>query len=81
MIPIYRAKKTDSGEYVEGQYLVYKGYPTIFNEYGLNGIEIDISTLSIHFPDISTTSENVWYNMEEISKLLKEYENGKMETN
>lgn len=42
---------------------------------------IDITTLSIHFPDISTTSENVWYNMEEISKLLKEYENGKMETN
>ena len=58
MIPIFRAKKIDSDEYVEGQYLAYKGYPTIFNEYGLNGIEIDISTLSIHFPDIIDSQGN-----------------------
>lgn len=82
MIPIYRAKKIDSDEYVEGQYLAYKGYPTIFNEYGLNGIEIDKSTLSIHFSDgINTNSEKVWYNLEQILNIIKEYENGKVETN
>ena len=57
-LPIYRAKKIDSDEYIEGQYLVYKGYPTIFNEYGLNGIEIDKSTLSIHFPDMLDSQGN-----------------------
>ena len=58
MIPIFRAKKIDSDERIEGQYLVYKGYPTIFNEYGLNGIEIDKSTLSIHFPDMLDSQGN-----------------------
>ena len=58
MIPIFRAKKIDSDEHIEGQYLVYKGYPTIFNEYGLNGIEIDKSTLSIHFPDMLDSQGN-----------------------
>ena len=58
MIPIFRAKRINSGEYVEGQYLAYKGYPTIFNEYGLNGIEIDNSTLSIHFPDMLDSQGN-----------------------
>lgn len=43
-------------------------------------VEIDILTLSIHFPDISTTSENVWYTIEEISKIVKDYEHGKLET-
>ena len=44
---IFRAKKINSDQYVEGQYLVYKGYPTIFDEYGLNGICIDLATLEI----------------------------------
>ena len=43
---------------------------------------IDPATLAIHFPDTSSTqSEKVWYNMEEISNIIKEYENGKMESN
>ncbi len=43
---------------------------------------IDISTLSIHFPDgINTNSEKVWYNLEQILNIIKEYENGKVETN
>ena len=100
MIPIFRAKKLDSGEYVKGFlyqdlicYIPSDGFKS--DEYKKavdtetwfimdnlsNTSMIDTTTLSIHFPDISTTSENVWYNMEEISKLLKEYENGKMETN
>ena len=81
MIPIFRAKKLDSDECVIG-FIVKSECDEDFlirvdGEYHF----IDVSTLSIHFPDISTTSENVWYNMEEISKILKEYENGKMETN
>ena len=59
MIPIYRGLKSGTeNEYVEGQYLVYKGYPTIFDEYGLNGIEIDKTTLSIHFSDILDSQGN-----------------------
>ena len=59
MIPIYRGLKLGTeNEYVEGQYLVYKGYPTIFDEYGLNGIEIDKTTLSIHFSDILDSQGN-----------------------
>ena len=59
MIPIYRGLKLGTeNEYVEGQYLAYKGYPTIFNEYGLDGIEIDKSTLSIHFPDMLDSNGN-----------------------
>ena len=37
--------------------------------------EIDPTTLVIHFPNINTNLEKVWYNLEEISKILKEYEN------
>lgn len=69
MIPIFRAKKTDSDEYVEGQYLAYKGYPTIFNEYGLNGIEIDKSTLSIHFPDmLDSQGDKIFASLQEDGK-------------
>ena len=87
-LPIFRAKRLYSDEYVFGvprqdskaMYemiidVVEDDIPGVIQRY------IEVNTLSIHFPDISTTSENVWYNMEEISKLLKEYENGKMETN
>ena len=58
MIPIYRAKKIGSDEYVVGQYLTYKGYSTIFNEYGLDGVNIDDTTLSIHFPDMIDSNGN-----------------------
>ncbi|MFY4844620.1 hypothetical protein ACOTVP_08785 [Aliarcobacter butzleri] len=58
MIPIYRAKKKGSREYVIGQFCSYKGYPTIFDEYGLNGKEIDITTLAIHFPDMLDSQGN-----------------------
>ena len=36
---------------------------------------IDPTTLSIHFPDsINTNSEKVWYNLEEISNIIKDME-------
>ena len=85
-IPIYRAKKIDSDEYVEGDF--FKGKPStgkFFIDYwfedehkrGKHSFEVDISTLAIHFPDSSSTqSEKVWYNMEEISNIIKEYKNG-----
>ena len=71
MIPIYRGLKLGTeNEYVEGQYLVYKGYPTIFDEYGLNGIEIDKSTLSIHFPDIIDSQGNkIFASLQEDGKV------------
>ena len=57
-IPIYRAKKIDSDDYVVGQYIAYKGYPTIFNEYGLDGVNIDDATLAIHFPNMIDSKGN-----------------------
>ena len=51
MIPIYRAKKIDSDEWVEGYYdsinnkIVRKGLHTLTESY-----YIDPSTLAIHFP-------------------------------
>lgn len=69
-IPIYRAKKIDSDEYITG-YLYKNGdFVTVHN------IRIDPPTLAIHFPDIiNTNSEKVWYSMEEISNIIKGYEN------
>lgn len=91
-IPIYRAKKIYSDEYVEGyyfnaeiekQHFIMKQVPR--NDdfmYDNNEFEIDPSTLAIHFPDsINTNSKKVWYNMQEILNIVKEYENGKMESN
>lgn len=89
--PIYRAKKIDSDEYVEGycaydestnNYCIITGI-CLGNIYGwVNPYEIDPTTLAIHFPNtINTNSEKVWYNMEEILNIVKEYENGKVETN
>ena len=94
-IPIYRAKKIDSDEYIKGT-----GTTDFLNINNISGfehyndgtrlwlwsnyfwIEIDPTTLAIHFPDaINTNSEKVWYNLEEISNIVKEYKNGKMETN
>lgn len=83
-LPIYRGKSIKTKQYVEGYLKTCAD--TGANIYWIQTKDwidyiIDIDTLSINFPDISTTSENVWYNMEEISKILKEHENGKMETN
>lgn len=99
-MPLFRAKKIDSDEYVEGFYknvLYFKDKHIITSLVNISGVEnniqktnlwdyknyeIDQSTLAIHFPDsINTSSEKVWYNLEEISNIIKEYENGKMETN
>ena len=92
MIPIFRAKKLDGDEYVTGQISICGRF--IHNKITqagtfngnlvpiYNHIEIDPTTLSIHFPDgINTNSEKVWYNMEEISNIIKEYENGRVESN
>ena len=90
MIPIFRAKKLNSDEYVSG-YLKFTKYNNR-TEYVINYVydsssvfgecEIDPSTLSIHFPNsINTNSEKVWYNLEEISNIIKDYESGKVETN
>ena len=86
MIPTYRAKSNErKNTYVEGLLVGVDeelNLCTIRTKDDYIGGEVCyLHTLSINFPNISTTSENVWYNMEEISKLLKEYENGKMETN
>jgi len=84
-IPKYRAKKIDSDEYVVGNlYQMIRNEKdtwTIQEQDFWQDIEVDTSTLAIHFPDISTTSENVWYTMKEISKILKDYEDGKVEKN
>ena len=37
--------------------------------------EIDPTTLAIHFPSINTNLEKVWHILEEISNIIKEYEN------
>lgn len=68
-IPIYRAKKIGSDEYIIGQYLAYKGYSAIFNEYGLDGIDIDDTTLSIHFPDmIDRQGNKIFVSLQEDGK-------------
>ena len=60
MIPIFRAKKLDSDEYVEG-YLLHKFENNYYislewsmdsDGYTPDFVKIDISTLSIHFPDM-----------------------------
>ena len=88
-LPIFRAKRLYSDEYVFGvPRQDSKGmYEMIIDvvEDGISGViqrYIEIDTISIHFPDsINTNSEKVWYNLEEISNIIKDYENGKVETN
>ena len=60
-IPIYRAKKIDSNEYVEGFYYKDGNDHIIFNGdsttiFGLR--VIDPTTLSIHFPDMIDSQGN-----------------------
>lgn len=56
-IPIYRAKKIDSDEYVIGYYTYNKdnGLGFIWEE---NVHKIDITTLAIHFPDMTDSQGN-----------------------
>ena len=60
-IPIYRAKKIDSDEYVEGDFFKGKPSTNTFNidywfedevKHGKKAFTIDVSTLAIHFPDM-----------------------------
>lgn len=64
-LPIYRAKKIDSDEYVEGFYVDTVDFltKTLKNTNGYitkNGSFhiVDISTLSIHFPDMLAKDSN-----------------------
>ena len=68
-IPIYRAKKIDSDEYVVGYYSPDKNYQehihTIFyfdtgdfNVDRKTTTQIDISTIAIHFPDMLDSQGN-----------------------
>lgn len=79
-IPIYRAWCEKDSEYAIGFFISDDKENEILTRLDSGEMYargIDTTTLAIHFPDISTTSENVWYTMEEISKILKEYKNEK----
>ena len=124
-LPIFRAKKLDSDDYIigdlfDGKYIIAKSElnrdisealkhirediltkdcisaecknehhllnkmlsKLLVNERLEHIYEIDPTTLAIHFPDsINTNSEKVWYNLEEISNIINDYESGKVETN
>ena len=117
-LPIFRAKKTDSDEYIigdlfDGKYIIAKSElnrdisealkhirediltkdcisaecknehhllnkmlnKLLVNERFEHIYEIDTTTLAIHFPSINTNLEKVWHILEEISNIIKEYEN------
>jgi hypothetical protein len=63
-IPIYRAKKIDSDEYVEGYlYSNISNNKYYIRELPINGTqelntEIDKTTLAIHFPDMKDSQKN-----------------------
>lgn len=69
-IPIFRAKKIDSDEYVTGSYikhtnpkqLIDENEPTfihkIIESWNLINEEIDLTTLAIHFPDMLDSQGN-----------------------
>ena len=118
MIPIFRAKKIDSDEYIigdlfDGKYIIAKSElnrdisealkhirediltkdcisdncknehqsldkmlnKLLVNERLEHIYEIDPTTLEIYFSSINTNLEKVWYSLEEISNIIKEYEN------
>lgn len=87
MIPYYRAKSNErKNTYIEGLLIGIDeelNLCTIRTKDDYIGGEICyLDTLSINFPDsINTNLEKVWYNLEEISNIIKDYENGKVETN
>ncbi len=65
-LPIFRAKKLDSDEYVEGcllpkfenNYYISLEWSMDFDGYAPDFEKIDISTLSIHFPDMLDSQGN-----------------------
>lgn len=63
-IPIYRAKKIDSDEYIEGFFLFQEESRVcieicqIYNSKIRATYEVDISTLAIHFPDMIDNQGN-----------------------
>lgn len=58
-IPLYRAKRKDNGEYIEGyfNYGVGREFGTIIKIPQIRLIEIDPSTLAIHFPDMKDKND------------------------
>jgi hypothetical protein len=61
--PIYRAKRKDNREWVEGWYWVTsnENYLLILNEDDRWSLEIDPSTLAIHFYDmVDGNGERIW---------------------
>jgi len=67
MLPIYRAKKIDSDEYIVGyllplfmneKYFISTDWTIDFDGYTPNFIEIDPTTLAIHFPDMLDSQGN-----------------------
>ena len=64
MIPIFRGKKIDSEEWVEGYYKKFyylgsgEGKDVIVHSYDRLQDEIDPSTLAIHFPDMIDSEGN-----------------------
>lgn len=61
-IPIYRAKKIDSDEYVEGYFYQPTHFISdggkIIDEKSYDNVKIDLSTLAIHFPDMLDGQRN-----------------------
>lgn len=82
-IPIYRAKKIDSDEYVEGLLGEKRQSDGTFKYYSMvgNGYEIDPSTLAIHFPDMLDNEGNkIFASLSEDGKggdKIEFYRNGK----
>lgn len=81
-------QEIDSLKCIDGVWYVIGYYSAVgfarLGDYvhGIDGYEhaVNKRTMAIHFPYTSSTqSEKVWYNMEEISNILKEYENGRVE--
>ena len=61
-IPIYRAKKIDSDEYVEGYFYQPTHFISdggkIIDEKSYDNVKIDLSTLAIHFDDMLDNQGN-----------------------
>jgi hypothetical protein len=79
-IPIFRAKKMDSDDYVEGigiedntliEYIFQRSSYSSENIAKIS--EIDLSTISIHFPDMLAEDSNSYENFFEKYIRLKYY--------
>ena len=71
-LPIYRAKKIDSDEWIEGYFREYRKQSWIIdmsNPNNPNDISVDSSTLAIHFPDmIDSDDTNIFASLSEDGK-------------